>query len=394
MKATDKEATPSEHFDSAMSASALEQVGALGPAGLSGAQVALLALVLGGLLGIAGLTSLCLMVWFSHQRFGVDRSAKHGISVKDTSRMGGVAIALFLILVWLATIIFPSLAGDSKSGMTWGPSFLLLAGLLACIGFLDDLGMPLTPVIRLLASTLILTVGFIFVPDWMPNQFLGFFGDTSLGFEVGLVAASVFVCVGFINAGNMADGANGLFSGICLAFFVCVWFLTADNLEQHFEVVHSNNGKEAFELFCNTTFDLCVFDIMLPDMDGFEIVEEIRKRNEEIPIIFLSAKTLKEDRIKGLKLGADDYLIKPYSIEELILKIEVFLNRSQKNATVSQQFYTLGSFSFEPENYTLSNSKEKITLTDRESALLKLFLDNANRVLKREKILISLNCQR
>ena len=113
--------------------------------------------------------------------------------------------------------------------MTWGPSFLLLAGLLACIGFLDDLGMPLTPVTRLLASTLILTVGFIFVPDWMPNQFLGFFGDTSLGFEVGLVAVSVFVCVGFINAGNMADGANGLFSGICLAFFVCVWLLTADN---------------------------------------------------------------------------------------------------------------------------------------------------------------------
>jgi len=94
---------------------------------------------------------------------------------------------------------------------------------------LDDLGMPMRPVIRLLASTLILTVGFIFVPDWMPNQFLGFFGDTSLGFQVGLVAASVFVCVGFINAGNMADGANGLFSGICLAFFVCVWFLTADN---------------------------------------------------------------------------------------------------------------------------------------------------------------------
>ena len=229
MNATDNEGTPSEPFDSAISARTLEQVGALEPAGLSGAQVALLALILGGLLGVAGLTSLCLMVWFSHQRFGVDRSAKHGISVKDTSRMGGVAIAVFLILVWLATIIFPALAGESKPGMTWGPSFLLLAGLLACIGFLDDLGLPLTPVTRLLASTLILTVGFIFVPDWMPNQFLGFFSDTSLGFEVGLVAVSVFVCVGFINAGNMADGANGLFSGICLAFFVCVWLLTADN---------------------------------------------------------------------------------------------------------------------------------------------------------------------
>jgi UDP-GlcNAc:undecaprenyl-phosphate/decaprenyl-phosphate GlcNAc-1-phosphate transferase len=229
VNATDKESTPSEHFDSAISERTVDQVRALRPAGLSGAQVAFLALILGGLLGVAGLTSLCLMVWFSHQRFGVDRSAKHGISVKDTSRMGGVAIALFLILVWLATIIFPALAGDSKSGMTWGPSFLLLAGLLASIGFLDDLGMPLTPVIRLLASTLILTGGFIVIPDWMPNQFLGFFGDTSFGFEVGLVAASVFVCVGFINAGNMADGANGLFSGICLAFFVCAWYLTADS---------------------------------------------------------------------------------------------------------------------------------------------------------------------
>jgi len=154
---------------------------------------------------------------------------KHGISVKDTSRMGGVAIALFLILVWLATIIFPALAGDSKSGMAWGPSFLLLAGLLACVGFLDDLGVPLTPVTRLLITTLILTVGFIFVPDWMPNQLLALIGDMSLEFKVGLVAASVFFCVGFINAGNMADGANGLFSGICLAFFGCVWFLTAEN---------------------------------------------------------------------------------------------------------------------------------------------------------------------
>ena len=229
MRSIDKETALSEHFDSATSARTVKQSSAPGPAGLSGAQVALLALILGGLLGLAGLTSLCLMVWFSHQRFGIDRSAKHGISVKDTSRMGGVAIALFLILVWLATIIFPALAGDSKSGMAWGPSFLILAGLLACVGFLDDLGVPLTPVTRLLITTLILTVGFIFVPDWMPNQLLALIGDMSVGFEVGLVAASVFFCVGFINAGNMADGANGLFSGICLAFFGCVWFLTAEN---------------------------------------------------------------------------------------------------------------------------------------------------------------------
>jgi DNA-binding response OmpR family regulator len=130
---------------------------------------------------------------------------------------------------------------------------------------------------------------------------------------------------------------------------------------------------------------------MLPDMDGFEMATEIRKRNQEIPIIFLSAKTLKEDRIKGLKLGADDYLIKPYSIEELILKIEIFLHRSQKSVenTIQKQ-YTFGSFQFEPENYSLKSDKQSVTLTEREASLLKLFLDNPNTVLKREKILLEL----
>ena len=168
-------------------------------------------------------------------------------------------------------------------------------------------------------------------------------------------------------------------------------FLTSDNLEQHFDVVHINNGKKAFELFCEEHFDLCVLDIMLPDMDGFEIAQEIRKKDVEIPIIFLSAKTMKEDRIKGLRLGADDYLVKPYSIEELILKIEIFLNRSQKSSVdKSQKNYTIGSFTFEPENYQLKNDKESITLTERESALLHLFVENTNTVLKRETILIQL----
>jgi UDP-N-acetylmuramyl pentapeptide phosphotransferase/UDP-N-acetylglucosamine-1-phosphate transferase len=229
VRSTDKDVAPSEHFDKSISELAIDQVSAHGPAGLSGAQVALLALILGGLLGVAGLISLCLMVWFSHQRFGVDRSAKHGISVKDTSRMGGVAIALFLAIVWLGTVVYPTLSGEAKSDITWGPSFLLPVVLLACVGFLDDLGVSLTPVTRLLITTLILTVGFVLVPAWMPNHLGELIGGTSLGFGVGLVIVSVFTCVGFINAGNMADGANGLFSGICLAFFVCVWFLTADN---------------------------------------------------------------------------------------------------------------------------------------------------------------------
>lgn len=167
-------------------------------------------------------------------------------------------------------------------------------------------------------------------------------------------------------------------------------FLTVDNLEQHFDVVHCSNGKSGLNAFCSQSFDIVVTDIMMPEMDGFELTAEIRKRNQEIPIIFLSAKTMKEDRIKGLKLGADDYLVKPYSIEELILKIEVFLHRSQKNIEKVIKKYEFSGFIFEPENYLIKNETSKTTLTEREAQLLKLFLDNPNTVLKREKILMEL----
>ncbi len=167
-------------------------------------------------------------------------------------------------------------------------------------------------------------------------------------------------------------------------------FLTSDNLEQHFDVVHCANGKIGLDTFCKNQFDIVVTDIMMPEMDGFELATEIRKRNQEIPIIFLSAKTMKEDRIKGLKLGADDYLVKPYSIEELILKIEVFLLRSQKNTEKTVKLYQFADFVFEQENYLIKNETTKTTLTEREAQLLKLFLDNPNTVLKREKILMEL----
>lgn len=167
-------------------------------------------------------------------------------------------------------------------------------------------------------------------------------------------------------------------------------FLTKDNLEQNgYEVVHCADGNSSLEAFASQTFDLCILDIMLPKKDGFEIATEIRRANTDVPIIFLSAKTLKEDRIKGLRLGADDYLVKPFSIEELLLKIEVFRKRSQKN-TSAEKTYAVGKYRFDPRNYTLEHGPEKITLTQRESELLQLFLDNKNAVLKREEILKSL----
>lgn len=168
-------------------------------------------------------------------------------------------------------------------------------------------------------------------------------------------------------------------------------FLTKDNLEQHgYEVTHCSDGNFCLEQFKSAAFDICILDIMLPKMDGFELATEIRKRNADIPIIFLSAKTLKEDRIKGLRLGADDYLVKPFSIEELLLKIEIFLKRSQKNKALEKPLYHVGKYAFDPANFTVYNDVEKISLTQRESELLQLFLDNKNVVLKREEILKSL----
>jgi DNA-binding response OmpR family regulator len=168
-------------------------------------------------------------------------------------------------------------------------------------------------------------------------------------------------------------------------------FLTKDNLEQNnYEVLHYSDGKSGLETFKKENFDICILDIMMPKMDGFELATEIRKLDHDVPIIFLSAKTLKEDRIKGLRLGADDYLVKPFSIEELLLKIEIFLKRTQKNTTIEKSVYKIGKYEFDTKNFILFNEQEKISLTQRESELLKLFIDNKNSVLKREQILTSL----
>ncbi len=167
-------------------------------------------------------------------------------------------------------------------------------------------------------------------------------------------------------------------------------YLTKDSLEMNnYEVKHFANGEDALMDFGMQTYDICVLDIMVPKKDGFEIAKTIRLQNNEIPIIFLSAKTLKEDRILGLKLGADDYLVKPFSIEELILKLEIFLQRSKKNKA-ENKIYTVGKYQFDSINYEIIWDTEKTTLTQREADLLKLFIQNPHKVLKREDILKAL----
>lgn len=163
-------------------------------------------------------------------------------------------------------------------------------------------------------------------------------------------------------------------------------FLIQDSLESYYDIHCYPDGKSALEAYHSQNFDICLLDIMMPELNGFEVAEQIRHKNSDIPIIFISAKALKEDRIKGLKIGADDYLVKPFSIEELILKIEVFLKRSKKTNPYSSS-YKVGKYDFDPKNYTLQDTIATITLTQRESELLLYFIRNKNTVLKRQDIL-------
>lgn len=163
-------------------------------------------------------------------------------------------------------------------------------------------------------------------------------------------------------------------------------FLIQDSLESYYDINCYSDGRSALDAFNSQSFDICLLDIMMPELNGFELAQQIRNKNSEIPIIFISAKALKEDRIKGLKLGADDYLVKPFSIEELILKIEVFLKRT-KRTDASPLTYKVGKYNFDPKNYTLQDTENSISLTQRESELLLYFIRNKNTVLKRQDIL-------
>lgn len=169
-------------------------------------------------------------------------------------------------------------------------------------------------------------------------------------------------------------------------------FVTKDNLEINgYDISWYENGEAALKAFSDHEFDLCIVDIMLPSLDGFSLAEAIRQENKDIPILFLSAKTMKEDRIKGFKLGADDYITKPFSIEELVFKIEVFLKRNKiKKTETKQSIAELGKYYFDFENLELSENNNSQRLTLRESELLHLFCQNKNKLLKKEEILNTL----
>ncbi len=159
-----------------------------------------------------------------------------------------------------------------------------------------------------------------------------------------------------------------------------------ENLElQGFEVDLCTDGEEGRTTFLQNKFDLCLLDVMLPKKDGFTLAGEIRKINQDIPIIFLTAKALKEDRIEGFKIGGDDYITKPFSMEELLLRIQAVLKRSRHSTVAeNQKMFSIGDYEFDTEKQVLQIHHKKQKLTYKEAELLRLLCLHKNAILERE----------
>ncbi|MDR2233552.1 MAG: response regulator transcription factor [Tannerella sp.] len=143
------------------------------------------------------------------------------------------------------------------------------------------------------------------------------------------------------------------------------------------------DGESGYRGFISGTYDICVLDVMMPRKDGFALAQDIRAINPDIPILFLTAKTMKEDILEGFKLGADDYMTKPFSMEELLLRIEAILRRVKGKKLKDVPFYKLGQFVFDTQKQTLTIGKKVTKLTTKESELLKLLCSHANEILER-----------
>lgn len=152
----------------------------------------------------------------------------------------------------------------------------------------------------------------------------------------------------------------------------------------NFEVTLCRDGQKGWEVFQANTFDLCILDVMLPEKDGFTLGKAIRRHNPKMPFLFLTAKKLKEDRLKGLKLGADDYITKPFDADELVLRVQNILRRSGK---LSEAVYAIGQCSFDFDNLTLQTPGQIHVMTLKEAELFRCLVTQANQVVKRDLIL-------
>lgn len=170
-------------------------------------------------------------------------------------------------------------------------------------------------------------------------------------------------------------------------------FVIADHLaEEGYEVISAKNGLEALASFREREISICLIDVMMPRMDGFSLAREIRKLDEMVPLLFLTARSLEEDRVKGFEIGGDDYITKPFSMQELVYRVRVFLRRSLQDHTLSSQRVStkhlpLGKLIFDEANLLISCGENKTGLTQMEADLLLLLMKNRNILVKREVIL-------
>lgn len=144
------------------------------------------------------------------------------------------------------------------------------------------------------------------------------------------------------------------------------------------------DGEAGYKAFLKSKFDVCVLDVMMPKKDGFTLASEIRQANADIPIIFLTAKVLKEDILEGFKIGADDYITKPFSMEELVLRIEAILRRVKGKRSRENSVYQIGRFTFDTQKQLLTIGDKQTKLTTKENELLSLLCAHANEILQRD----------
>lgn len=149
----------------------------------------------------------------------------------------------------------------------------------------------------------------------------------------------------------------------------------------------TRNGKLAFERFNQKKFDFCIFDVMMPEMDGFTLAKEIRELDKKIPILFLTAKAMKEDKLEGFAIGADDYLTKPFSMEELLARINAISRRTDVDKNEGEEKYDVGTIAYEPTYRILHLADGKKKLTTKENQLLHLLVKNKNEILDRQATL-------
>ena len=164
-------------------------------------------------------------------------------------------------------------------------------------------------------------------------------------------------------------------------------FVIMDNLvAKGYEVTLCVDGEEGQQVFLQKQFDLCIFDVMMPKKDGFTLAKNIREKNQQVPILFVTAKSMLEDKVAGFAAGGDDYIVKPFSMEELCLRIEVFLRRSN-GTPLTSEIFSIGTYTFDYKNLTLQHPDGTKALTQKEAEVLRLLCIHKDRVLKREEIL-------